>query len=219
VIGGECAAGSLASWAIGSSSATTCDANAKTDYYELYSPSTGTWTLGTSAGFDPGKCAGVGRASVARPFVAGKHRCRLERGRHRRIWTARAAGDKAPEGVSRSTETKMNNTAGNTTSRDSRRLSSASAKFERSDAKLSRRGAKRALIVTGKTLGRSKLLDKVKSAGRFRAGGSVRGRSTACAVADGDGSCRRGASRRRRFDGEFRRRQSDRHREKCGVAV
>ena len=49
VIGGECAAGSLASWAIGSSTATACDANAKTDYYELYSPSTGTWTLGASA--------------------------------------------------------------------------------------------------------------------------------------------------------------------------
>ena len=49
VVGGECAAGSLASWAIGSSSATTCDANAQTDYYELYSPSTGTWTLGTAA--------------------------------------------------------------------------------------------------------------------------------------------------------------------------
>ena len=31
-------------------------------------------------------------------------------------------------------------------------------------SELSRRGAKRALIVTGKTLGRSKLLDKVKSA-------------------------------------------------------
>jgi hypothetical protein len=49
VIGGECAAGSLASWPIGSSTATACDANAKTDYYELYSPSTGTWTLGTAA--------------------------------------------------------------------------------------------------------------------------------------------------------------------------
>ncbi len=49
VAGGECAAGSLASWAIGSSTATSCDANAKTDYYELYSPSTGTWTLGTAA--------------------------------------------------------------------------------------------------------------------------------------------------------------------------
>ena len=31
-------------------------------------------------------------------------------------------------------------------------------------SKLSRRGAERALIVTGKTLGRSKLLEKVKSA-------------------------------------------------------
>ncbi|MGC2305543.1 MAG: choice-of-anchor D domain-containing protein [Candidatus Binatus sp.] len=49
VIGGECASGSLASWAIGSSSATSCDANAQTDYYEWYSPSTGTWTLGMSA--------------------------------------------------------------------------------------------------------------------------------------------------------------------------
>jgi hypothetical protein len=49
VIGGECAAGTLASWAIGSSSATSCDSAAKTDYYELYSPSTETWTLGASA--------------------------------------------------------------------------------------------------------------------------------------------------------------------------
>ena len=36
VIGGECAAGSLASWPIGSSTATACDANAKADYYEFY---------------------------------------------------------------------------------------------------------------------------------------------------------------------------------------
>ena len=37
-------------------------------------------------------------------------------------------------------------------------------KVETLGRELSRRGAKRALIVTGKTLGRSKLLDKVKSA-------------------------------------------------------
>src|SRR5271154_4963466 len=37
-------------------------------------------------------------------------------------------------------------------------------KVESLGRELSRRGAKRALIVTGKTLGRSKLLDKVKSA-------------------------------------------------------
>jgi hypothetical protein len=49
VVGGECAAGSLASWAIGSSTATSCDATAQTDYYELFNPSTGTWTLGASA--------------------------------------------------------------------------------------------------------------------------------------------------------------------------
>jgi hypothetical protein len=48
VIGGECASGSLSSWAIGSPTATTCDATATADYYELFSPSTGTWTLGTA---------------------------------------------------------------------------------------------------------------------------------------------------------------------------
>src|SRR6266850_1408516 len=37
-------------------------------------------------------------------------------------------------------------------------------KVEALGRELSRRGAKRALIVTGKTLGRSKLLDKVKAA-------------------------------------------------------
>src|SRR5260370_41154459 len=37
-------------------------------------------------------------------------------------------------------------------------------KVETLGPELSRRGAKRALIVTGKTLGRSKLLDKVKNA-------------------------------------------------------
>src|ERR1700678_2698189 len=37
-------------------------------------------------------------------------------------------------------------------------------KIEALGRELSRRGAKRALIVTGKTLGKSKLLDKVKSA-------------------------------------------------------
>ena len=50
VVGGECAAGSLASAAIGSSEAgTLCGPAGQTDYYELFSPSTGTWTLGTSA--------------------------------------------------------------------------------------------------------------------------------------------------------------------------
>ena len=54
VIGGECAAGSLASWAIGSSGATACDASAQTDYYELYSPSTGFWTVEAGTRFDSG---------------------------------------------------------------------------------------------------------------------------------------------------------------------
>jgi hypothetical protein len=50
VVGGECAVGSLASAAIGSTEAgTLCGAAAHTDYYELFSPSTGTWTLGASA--------------------------------------------------------------------------------------------------------------------------------------------------------------------------
>src|SRR5260370_9317107 len=45
-------------------------------------------------------------------------------------------------------------------------------KVEALGRELSRRGAKRALIVTGKTLGQSKLLDKVKSAaGNALAGG------------------------------------------------
>ena len=49
VVGGECAVGSLASAAIGSTGAgTLCPPNGKNDYYELYSPSTGTWTLGTA---------------------------------------------------------------------------------------------------------------------------------------------------------------------------
>ena len=48
-VGGECAAGTLASWAIGSSGSTACDANAQADYYELFNPGTGTWTLGTAA--------------------------------------------------------------------------------------------------------------------------------------------------------------------------
>jgi hypothetical protein len=64
VVGGECAAGSLASWAIGSSTATACDANAKADYYELFSPSTGTWTLGTSA---PASTPANAPASTALP--------------------------------------------------------------------------------------------------------------------------------------------------------
>ncbi len=48
VVGGECAGGGLSSWAIGSAAATSCDSTATKDYYELYSPSTGTWTLGTA---------------------------------------------------------------------------------------------------------------------------------------------------------------------------
>jgi hypothetical protein len=49
VIGGECASGALASWPIGSSSSSSCDASAPTDYYELFNPSSGAWTLGTAA--------------------------------------------------------------------------------------------------------------------------------------------------------------------------
>ena len=53
VVGGECAVGSLASAAIGSSEAgTLCPPNGKTDYYELFNPSAnsnvGAWTLGTN---------------------------------------------------------------------------------------------------------------------------------------------------------------------------
>jgi hypothetical protein len=49
VIGGECAVGTLSSAAIGSAAAgTVCGAAAKTDYYELFNPGTGTWTLGTN---------------------------------------------------------------------------------------------------------------------------------------------------------------------------
>lgn len=48
-IGGECAVGSLASAAIGTAEAgTLCGSAAQTDYYELFSPSTGTWALGTA---------------------------------------------------------------------------------------------------------------------------------------------------------------------------
>ncbi len=50
VVGGECAVGSLASAAIGSAEASTlCGSAAETDYYELFSPSTGLWTVGASA--------------------------------------------------------------------------------------------------------------------------------------------------------------------------
>jgi hypothetical protein len=50
VVGGECAVGSLASAPIGSSTASTlCGPAAQTDYYELFSPSTGAWTVGASA--------------------------------------------------------------------------------------------------------------------------------------------------------------------------
>src|SRR5260370_14718647 len=48
-------------------------------------------------------------------------------------------------------------------------------KVEALGRELSRRGARRALIVTGKTLGQSKLLDQVKSAaGNALAGGFTR---------------------------------------------
>ncbi|MGC2301848.1 MAG: hypothetical protein WA447_00905, partial [Candidatus Binatus sp.] len=50
VIGGECAVGSLSSAAIGSAEAgTLCGTAAQTDYYELFNPSTGTWTVGMAA--------------------------------------------------------------------------------------------------------------------------------------------------------------------------
>ena len=50
VVGGECAVGSLASAAIGSAEAgTLCGSSAQSDYYELFSPSTGLWTVGTAA--------------------------------------------------------------------------------------------------------------------------------------------------------------------------
>jgi len=50
VVGGECAVGSLASAAIGTSrAANLCGMSAQTDYYELFSPGTGAWTVGTSA--------------------------------------------------------------------------------------------------------------------------------------------------------------------------
>jgi hypothetical protein len=50
VIGGECAVGSLSSAAIGSAEAgTLCGSAAQSDYYELFNPSTGTWTVGTAA--------------------------------------------------------------------------------------------------------------------------------------------------------------------------
>jgi len=49
VFGGECAVGNLASTAIGTSDAAgLCGPNAQTDYYELFKPSTGTWTVGTA---------------------------------------------------------------------------------------------------------------------------------------------------------------------------
>jgi hypothetical protein len=47
VIGGECAAGALSSAAIGSAEAgTLCGSAGETDYYELFNPTSGTWTLG-----------------------------------------------------------------------------------------------------------------------------------------------------------------------------
>jgi hypothetical protein len=49
VVGGECAVDTLASAAIGSAEAgTLCGAPAKADYYELFDPSTGLWTLGAN---------------------------------------------------------------------------------------------------------------------------------------------------------------------------
>jgi len=49
VVGGECATGSLASAAIGSTTAgALCGVAAKTDYYELFNPTSGTWSVGTA---------------------------------------------------------------------------------------------------------------------------------------------------------------------------
>ncbi len=49
VIGGECAVNALSSAAIGTGEAgTLCGPAAKTDYYELYSQVSGTWTLGAN---------------------------------------------------------------------------------------------------------------------------------------------------------------------------
>jgi alcohol dehydrogenase len=80
-------------------------------------------------------------------------------------------------------------------------------KVEALGRELSRHGAKRALIVTGKTLGQSKLLDQVKRAAGNALAGVFTG-GAACAVPNGDGAGGGGAARRRRCDGEFRRRQS-----------
>jgi hypothetical protein len=51
VFGGQCSEASLSSSPIGTSTAQTeCrKASYKTDYYELFNPSTGTWTVGTAA--------------------------------------------------------------------------------------------------------------------------------------------------------------------------
>src|SRR5260370_10678409 len=58
----------------------------------------------------------------------------------------------------------MNNTTGEYNSTRLETVVFGVGKFETLGRERSRRGAKRALIVTGKTLGRSKLLDKVKAA-------------------------------------------------------
>jgi hypothetical protein len=49
VFGGECAMGTLASQPIGTSGAATlCGPKGQTDYYELFSPTTGTWAVGSA---------------------------------------------------------------------------------------------------------------------------------------------------------------------------
>src|SRR6201993_2208998 len=75
---------------------------------------------------------------------------------------------------------------------------------------LARRRLNRALIVTGKTLGHSKLLDKVTAAA-----GSIQRREPARALAYGCRSGRGVPARGRRLHGEFRRREPDRYCESC----
>ncbi len=93
-------------------------------------------------------------------------------------------------------------------------------KIEMLSRELARRGAKRAVIVTTKTLGRSRLLDGVKAAiGPALAGvfaetsQHVPSKTVAALVGEA-------RARRRRFVRELRRRNSDRYREgrRDGVA-
>ena len=81
---------------------------------------------------------------------------------------------------------------------------------------LAKRNAKRAVIVTCKTLGRSKLLDKVKDGGRLRDRGRVRGDLAARALEDGRGAGGGGAPSQGRFVHQLRRRHSQRYREGRG---